>query len=73
MKFGFQLSSSTEHAIPQLINDISSCLGKEHTQEIFTDLSKAFDTVDHKLLIFKWEHYGIKGKNLKWPKSYQSE
>ena len=36
-------------------------------------MSKAFDTVDHEILIFKSEYYGIKGKTLKWLKRYLSE
>ena len=39
---------------------------------MFVDLRKAFDTVDHKILISKLEYYGIKGANLLWCKNYLS-
>ena len=70
-QFGFQQGHSTEHAIMQLVDQINDTFqNKCFTLDIFIDLSKAFDTVDHQILISKLNNYGVNRKNISWFKIY---
>ena len=58
-QFGFRKLHSTSHAIHHSVNFIKkSHLNSEHVIEVFIDLSKAFDTIEHKTLLCKLYNYG---------------
>ena len=72
-QFGFQNGHSTKHAILQLVNQITEAFSQgKYTLGIFLDLSKAFDTVNHNILLEKLIAYGIQYGNLKWFRNYLS-
>ena len=72
-QFGFRKKHSTSHAVNYSVDKvITEIEKKKHVIGIFIDLSKAFDTIEHDILLDKLEHYGIRGKLHTLIKSYIS-
>ena len=72
-QFGFPINTSTEHAILELVRNITKSFeNNEYVLGVFIELKKAFDTVNHEMLLHKLKLYGINGTCLEWFKSYLS-
>ena len=70
-QYGFRRGHSTAQAIGQLNNWVLEAMDrKELTGLLFVDISKAFDSINHKILLGKLEHIGLSESSLKWFKSY---
>ena len=70
-QFGFRNSHSTNHALISITEKIRESLdNNEYSCGVFLDFQKAFDTVNHNILLKKLHHYGIRGITNDWFKSY---
>ena len=70
-QFGFRLNVSTNNAVKSITENIQTQLDKgKYCARVFVDLRKAFDTIDHNILLRKLDYYGIRAIANEWFCSY---
>jgi len=75
-QYGFRADNSTIHPIIHLLNRVAQendTKDKKLTMAVFLDLSKSFDTINHDILLTKFDRMGIRGTAKKWFESYLSD
>ena len=73
-QYGFRKKHSIELAVLEVICRITNQLDEGLTpMNKYLDLSKAFDTLEHDILIHKWQYYGVSGSALRLFKNYLTE
>lgn len=70
-QYGFRTNRSTSMALTEVVEELTNSIdNKEYAIGVFIDLKKAFDTINHDILLHKLERYGIRGIGLSWIRSY---
>ena len=70
-QFGFRDNHSTTHALIEMTDQIKeACDCGLYASGVYLDLKKTFDTVNHKILLWKLNHYGIRDITNDWFKSF---
>ena len=70
-QYRFRSQHSCESAVSELTSEVVKGLQNGmYTAALFLDLSKAFDTLEHEVLLNKMDRYGIRGTSLDWFSSY---
>ena len=73
-QFGFRKNHATANALTEVINYIYKSLDEgNYVFGIYIDLKKAFDTVQHNILLHKLQYYGIRGLAFHWFETYLSK
>ena len=72
-QYGFRNKHSTYMAVLDFVININHAIDNDkYTLAVFMDFSKAFDTIDHNILLSKLYHYGFRGISYDWFASYLS-